>query len=230
MQMALLMSVLLGAFPLCSQFLPTLQAGTPEEFDDYLRVEETGDPAACDSFVRRWPNSELLARVYEIQFEAYRKQGDVKGARRAGELALRAAPANLPMAAGLALVLANAGYTEKAEHYASGALRGLETFRAPRSIPLKVWTAARNRIRSRAHAALGLVAFHRDKPGEAIREFERAIELAPEPDAGNHLRLGRLYRLQGRTAEAKAQFQKAAATGDKLVQELVEAELANTHD
>jgi Flp pilus assembly protein TadD len=224
------MAVVFGVSPLCAQLLPRLQARTPEEFDDYLAVEEKGDPAACESFVKAWPNSELLARVYEIQFEAYRKRDDVQGAIHAGELAIRAAPSNLAVTAALAVVLANAGRANEAERYASHVLTALKSFRAPRSLAPKAWIATRDGIRSQAHAALGLAAFHRDRTGDAVREFERAAELAPEPDAGNHIRLGRLYRVQGRVGEARVQFRKAAAAGDKFARELAESELAHTPD
>src|SRR5579872_1940637 len=78
-----------------AQFLPRLQAHSEAEFDAYLEVERTRDPNLCEVYAKTWPESELLPRVYEIQFESYRSLGDLNRALAAGARALKLYPDNL---------------------------------------------------------------------------------------------------------------------------------------
>jgi tetratricopeptide (TPR) repeat protein len=212
-----------------AQFLPSLQAGDPREFDSYLAVLHSTAPdarlKAADRFAAAWPQSELLPHVHELRFDAQRERGDVEGAIQDGERALQAAPGNVTVAVRLAGILATAGRLEEAERRVEQAQSVLANFRVPRSVPFPEWQAREAWIRARAAAALGLVAFKRDRVSDAVARFEQAVALSPEP--ADHLRLGRLYKLSGRIADARRQFKLAAAAGDKAVQTLAEAELAS---
>lgn len=210
-----------------AQFLPSLQANEPEEFDSYLEVLHATDLrarlAAADRFEAAWPKSELLAHIYELRFEAQRERGNTAAAVGEGRRALKAAPSNLTVAVRLASVLANIGRLDEAERLVARANDVLANFRVPRTVPFPEWQARSRWIRARAAAALGLIAFKRDQTNEAIARFEEAVILSPEP--ADHLRLGRLYRLAGRENDASRQFELAAASGDEAVRKLVDAEL-----
>lgn len=187
------------------QFLPALQADDPAEFDAYIGVLKAADktgPAA--RFEAAWPKSGMLPHVYEMVFEEKRAKGDVAGAIEAGKRALTAAPGNVTVAVALAGIYATEGRLDEATKLVDGAEEALRQFRVPRTVPLIEWETRSAKIRARSAAVRGLVAFKRDRVEEAITQFEEAIRLAAEPS--DHLRLGRLYQLQGRTAEARKQF------------------------
>jgi hypothetical protein len=154
---ALMIALLAGTA--WSQFLPPLEADTPEEFDDYLTVESAVEPkavlAATHAFRKRWPKSAMLPRIYELEFEAWRQAGDLAQARSAAEAALVLAPANLQMKAELAALVSSAD-PAYAERLAREALTGLEGFRVPKRITPDAWERLSGRIRSQAHMALGV--------------------------------------------------------------------------
>jgi tetratricopeptide (TPR) repeat protein len=216
-----------------AQIVPLPQADSPEEFDAYLSVLDTHTPtatlAAAKAFLHGWPASALRAHVYELEFEAYRQLGDVDKAIESGEKSLAAAPDNLIVLANLSVVLAN-GTSDPKRLERSGmcARKVIElsiSFRIPKSITPQEWAEINARINSQAHAALGLVDNQGGNVRTAIREFETAIALAPSPDATQYYRLGLLYRVVGRIADAKKEFQRAAELPDAGIQELAQREL-----
>lgn len=58
------------------------------------------------------------------------------------------------------------------------------------------------------HLDLGIVYAESGRNDDALGEFKTAITLKPD-DVNAHYRLGRLYRSMGKTAEAKAEFEKS---------------------
>ncbi|MDX1984072.1 MAG: hypothetical protein SFV51_27605 [Bryobacteraceae bacterium] len=212
------------------QFTPPPQARTPEEYDAYLDVAEAAAPGealdAAKRFQREYPKSELRSRVLEHCLEAYRKTGDRQRAITAGEASLEANPHNVALRATLSALIANGadeGERIRAEAHARRALDELSRFRPPRSISPADWRRMEGGIRAAAHSALGLVAFGRDRTAEAIGEFEQAVR--HNADAAVYYRLGKLYQLTGRKAEAMALFRRAAGGGEPLVRALAEKEL-----
>src|SRR5262249_41265072 len=152
--------------------------------------------AAGDAFLKAWPESRLRGHVWAREFEAYRRLGDEDRAIRAGEKALTALPDNLLMLADLSGVLANGSKDPerlaRAELYARKAIGLSRSLKIPKFISPREWAEIEARVNSRAHAALGLVANHRQDPKAAMLEFELAVKLAPEPDPTQHYRLGLL--------------------------------------
>ena len=220
---------LIMAVAASAQFL-SLQAATPEEYDAYLNVIEASKPldviAAAEAMEKRWPRSELLAGAWEFQMEAYRTLGDAEGAIRAGERVLKLAPNHIGVLVTLASILSNGTSDpkrlERAQVCAGEALKQLMTFHAPRTISLETWEQLRLRLDSEAHAALGMVAFKQNRPETAVKEFETAVTLAPQPDPVQHYRLGTLYMLQGRMPEAREKLERAARLNNPAIQKLAE--------
>lgn len=70
---------------------------------------------------------------------------------------------------------------------------------------------------------LGILDADADRNPEALQEFQTAVTLAPD-DVDVHFRLGRLYRAMGKTAEAKAEFEKTSslhkATNNALLEKM----------
>ncbi len=213
-----------------TRLLPPGQAGTPEEFDAYLRVLNAGAPdelvKAGAAFSAGWPASELSVHVLTLEMEAYRSLGRRGEAIDAGERALKRAPDSLPF---VLVTLANLlpdRSPARAEEYATRALRLVEAYRLPRSLPPAEWDRLKRALQSQAHAALGLAAVKQDRVPAAVAEFETAVSMAPEPDASQIYRLGKLYRAQGRIPEARRQFQQALELPEPLIRKLAREELA----
>jgi Flp pilus assembly protein TadD len=57
------------------------------------------------------------------------------------------------------------------------------------------------------HLDLGIVYTEAGQRGDALRELKQAAPLKAD-DVSAHYQLGRLYRSMGKTAEAKAEFDK----------------------
>ncbi len=222
------------AATLWGQFGSYPEAKTPAEFDAYLRVLDAATPAGViasgEAFLRDWPSSALRGAVYEMQFQAYRKTGEVGNAIQAAGNALRAAPDNLAVLTELALVLANA--TSDPARLAGArqnALKVIElskNFRVPKSMPPQEWDRICGQLNSRAHAALGLVENANGRTQAAIREFETAVALAPVPDATQYYRLGLLYRVAGNIPAAIRSLKRAAELEDGVIQKLASKELS----
>src|SRR5438093_10676066 len=114
----------------------------------------------------------------------------------------------------------------RAESAARGALDLIEVVKAPRRTSREDWTAALSKLRSRADGALGMVLFKRDDLPGAVKEFEIALAEISVSDPLLHYRLGRLYAVSGRTAEARRQLEEAARSDDKTLRERAKAALA----
>ena len=216
-----------------AQFAPPPQADSPEEFDAYLEVLSKAGPKevilAAKEFEKKWPHSLLRGPVCQLELEAYRALNDSASAIAAGERALRFAPGNLAVLADLATIIADSTTDPqqlvRAEEDARKLLETLETFKVPKWISPQDWEKTEALLRSKAHAALGLVAYKRGEITQAIYEFETATRVAPAPDPTQYYRLGMLYRASGKKREAIQMFQRAVKLGEPLIRGLAEREL-----
>jgi tetratricopeptide (TPR) repeat protein len=219
------------SLPSYSQFLPDLQAKTPEEYDAYLDVMDGPVIEKGAAFEKSFPSSALRLPVCEMMAREWRSRGDAVQAAAAAELGLAIAPDYVPLLVEVADLLANGrDKLDRAETAARRALALLETMKAPRRISIEDWTAAVSRLRARAHGALGMVRFKHDDVAAAVREFEAALADPSADDPLLHYRLGRLYGTTGRTAEARRQLQQAARSDDKTLRERANAALAALPD
>lgn len=227
--------LLLGAVLLRAQFLPTLQASTPEEFAAWLDVVEARGAAQtlarAAEFARAYPKSELLVSVSEIEMQAALESGDAERALRAGDAALRAAPDYIPVLAAMAALLPNQtadpARVARAEVLARRALELLTAFHPPRRISIEQWERAEREVKAQCRTALGMVAFKRGRVDEAISELEAAVAVSADVDAVLHYRLGLLYREKGDVRAAAANLQKAARHGAPDLRRLAANALAS---
>lgn len=210
------------------QFLPDLQAKTPEEYDAYLDVLDGPLPEKGVFFERTYPKSALLLPVYALMAREWRSQGDAERATEYARKALAISSDYAPMLTELADLLANRGVNlDEALKAGRRALTILEEIRAPRRVPAADWTAAVAKLRASAHGAIGLTLFRKDDIPGAIAEFEKAIAVQPAtPEPMIHYRLGRLYVVSGRKAEGRKHLEEAARQGDEVLRERAQQALA----
>lgn len=215
------------SFPVYAQFLPDLQAKTPEEYDAYLDVLDGPVLEKGAVFENAFPSSTLLLPVCELMAREWRSQGNAEKAIAAVERGLAVAPDYVPLLVELGDLLANgSARLDAAAAAARRALSLLETAHAPRRISAEQWTAAVSRLRARARGAIGTVLFKQDDLAGAIKEYEAALAEPMTPEPSLQYRLGRLYAITGRKSEARVQLQDAARRGDKIIRERANAALA----
>ena len=82
------------------------------------------------------------------------------------------------------------------------------------------------RLRSRAWTALGMLQFKKDDQAGALKAFQAALAAGAEDDPMLHYRLGRLYAVTGRVADARRELAHAALSSDKVLRELANKALA----
>ena len=211
-----------------SQFHPDLQAKTPEEYDAYLDVLDGASIIEkAKSFERQFPDSTLRLLVCELAARQWRLRGDATEAVAAAERGLAVAADYPPLLAELADLLSNGDVQHnRAEAAARRALELLASAKAPQRVTPEEWTAAVSRLRAQAHGAIGLVRFKRGETAAAIQEFEAALTDSPG-DPLVHYRLGRLYAVSKRTADARRHLRQAAEQArDTVLRERAKAALA----
>jgi tetratricopeptide (TPR) repeat protein len=210
------------------------QAKTPEEFDLYLDFDEEHDAAvkhrAALKFEQSYPQSDLLVYVYQSEVEYARARNLNRDVVSIGEKALVVAPDNIPVLLALAEVMPNGEVDtpslDRSEAYARRALDLSESRHVSPQLTLDDCGNLRRKIRSRAYAAMGLVAMKRGAVQLATQEFERAVSENPDADGVQLYRLARLYVASGRRANAAALFQKAFQAGPAEISTLAAAELS----
>jgi len=209
------------------QFLPDLQAKTPQEYDAYLDVLEGPLPDKGLLFERTYPKSALLLPVYELMAREWRLRGDAERATEYARKALAISSDYVPMLTELADLLANRGLNlDEALKAGRRALTILEEIKAPRRVSAGDWTAVVAKLRASAHGAVGLALFRKDDIPGAIAEFEKALTASETPEPMLHYRLGRLYLVSGRKAEGRKHLEEAARRGDEVLRERAQQALA----
>ena len=236
----LVVTLVLGAGVLAVQTARTApgdlprQAKTPEEFDLYLDFAEARDAEvkhrAALNLEQAYPQSELLVYIYQSELEYARSQNLNSSVISVGEKALALAPDNIPVLLALAEVMpngqVNSRLLDRSEAYARRALDLSESRHMSTQLTLDDCDNLRRKIRSRAYAALGLVAMKRGAVQLATQEFERAVAENPDTDGVQLYRLAKLYLTSGRRANAAALFQKAFQAGPPEISSLAAAELS----
>jgi tetratricopeptide (TPR) repeat protein len=215
------------SLPSYAQFLPDLQAKTPEEYDAFLDVLDGPVAERGEAFERSFPESALRLAVCEVVEREWRSRGNVAQAVAAAERGLTVAQDYVPLLVELADLLANGqDRLDRAEAAAKRALVLLETAKAPRRIAADEWTAVVSKLRGQAHGALGLIHFKRNDVAGAVREFETAVVEGTAVDPVLHYRLGQLYAITGHTADARNQLEQAARSTDKSLRDRANTALA----
>lgn len=198
-----------------------------EEFDAYLRVLDGPVREEGAKFEQLFPDSTLLLPVYELMTRAFRAAGQREEAIRAAERGLAVAPDYVPLLVERADLLVNASLNiDRAAESAERALALLETAKAPLRVSPEEWVEATSVLRARSRSALAMARFKRGDNAGAVRELEAALAARSPAEPSVHYRLGRLYALLGRTAEARKHLQEAARSEDPTLRRLAAEALA----
>ena len=224
MKMAAL-ALVIGVCIAPAQFLPNLQARTPEEFDAYLDVTEAQAESQIRTarrFLTAYPESELRLRVYELLADACRRQGDATGASEAARQGLKVAPDYIPLLTTLGSIEANTSPSPDRAP-ADRALRLLETAKAPAHVEAETWLRENARLRAENLASLGIGAFKRDRRDEAIGFLEASVKLSAQP--ANQFRLAMLYLDAGQRAKARVLLEQVARSGEAALRTRAETAL-----
>lgn len=181
------------------------------------------DPAKKDQagidFFQKYPQSRYRAQIYSWQVRYYFSKSQIDKMEAAADKELELYPNDAQTLAivGSALPRAmNASTAEpqkrlaKAEQYSQKALDLLPTFSKPENMTDEQFVKARNMTSALAYSGLGTVAFRRGKFADAIPNFEKAVQMDPQPDPVNYYLLGLCNEKASHFDDAVTAFTKCA--------------------
>jgi tetratricopeptide (TPR) repeat protein len=183
---------------------------------------------AVDALVSKYADTAYKSFALELAAEAYQKKGDNAKATVYGEQALQADPKNYDASNLLANITAQTTRDTdldkeekltKAEKYAHDALDTLEKDGKPAlftNLSDEQWTKTKAGAESLSYQALGTVALTRKKTDEAITDFQKGIELNPDPVL--MIRAGRALLAAKKPDEAITYFEKVMNSPDAPAQ------------
>jgi predicted CXXCH cytochrome family protein len=138
------------------------QIENARERGDFLKLYREREPLAkkrrADAFLKAWPDSWLLAQVYEIAAKASIELDDYPAALQYGKDSLRLLPENPLLLVPLANVEAQQKLLGQAVRSATEALEYLDRFDRPASIGKAQWAVVQRQLRASAYFVLGRVA------------------------------------------------------------------------
>jgi len=173
------------------------QVGSQRELDDYHRMHFEVDPGLkrelIERFAKSYPESGLLAYVYQDAFYLGRRANDLKVMTLYGEKSLQLWPGNYTLLTELAGVYVQRNLLEEAESKAAAALGLLDSAPRPSGVSEQQWAADRKVLLSRNQDTLGFAHLRRAHQiqdaevrklelDDAIVRFRQALELRPVDD------------------------------------------------
>jgi len=182
--------------------------------DDPAKKDQTGI-----DFLQKYPQSRYRVQIYSWQVRYYFSKNQIDKMEAAADKELELYPNDAQTLAivGSALPRAmNASTPEpqkrlaKAEQYSQKALDLLPTFSKPDNITDEQFVKARNMTSALAYSGLGTVAFRRGKFADAIPNFEKAVQMDPQPDPVNFYLLGLCNEKASHFDDAVTAFTKCA--------------------
>lgn len=182
--------------------------------NDFQKIIQSGE-----SFLASYPQSRYSQAVYARLAQAYWNTNQHDKMVAAGEKTLELNPDHVDVLAMLANGIPrrlsqdrteSEQQLQKTERYATRAIQLLEQIQQPPDLTPEQFQQARDTKLAMAHSGLGLVFFHRQRFTEAIREFEKATQLVPDPDPTDFFLLGLSYANANRFHEAVGAFQKCS--------------------
>jgi tetratricopeptide (TPR) repeat protein len=183
---------------------------------------------AVDALLAKYADTAYKSFALELEAEAYQHKNDNAKAIVYGEQALAADPKNYDADNLLANVTAattrdtdldKEEKLTKADKYAHDAIDTLEKDGKPAlmaNITDEQWTKTKNNAESLSYQALGTVALTRKKTDEAVADFQKGIELNPDPVL--MIRAGRALLVARKYDDAIGYFQKVMDSADAPAQ------------
>ena len=173
------------------------QAGSQEELDDYNKLHSEIDPALkrslIDEFVAKYPNSGLLAYVFQDGVYLGRQSNNIEMMAEYGEKSLELWPDNFTLLTELGSAYVQRGRLDQAELKATRALELVAAAEKPAHIIEQQWAEGKKMLQASNYTTLGFVHLRRAQSGtepvlrkkeaeSAIAPFRRALESNPTDD------------------------------------------------
>jgi tetratricopeptide (TPR) repeat protein len=183
---------------------------------------------AVDALISKYADTAYKSFALELEAEAWQKKGDNAKAIVYGEQALQADPknydadnllGNITAATTRETDLDKEEKLTRADKYAHDALDTLEKDGKPAlfaNLTDEQWAKAKASAESLSYQALGTVALDRRKTDDAITEFQKGIELNPDPVL--MIRAGRALLAAKKPDEAITYFEKVMNSADAPAQ------------
>jgi predicted CXXCH cytochrome family protein len=217
------------------------QIDRPAERRAFKALYQKGDPArrlkAARAFLTQYPDSWMLAEVYEVAAQTSIDLGDASNAIAYARESLRMLPENPLLLVPIANVLMQQGLLRDAERRARDALEYLDRFDHPDSVREPEWPAVRAQLKASSLYVLGKIGVadglavqgeaRRGKLQAAVTDLTAAAELNPK-DAEITYLLG-LAELTLDEREAAGRAFAAAARQPGPRQEKALAKLRELH-
>lgn len=174
---------------------------------------------AADDLITKFADTDFKSIALQAEAEGYQQKGDSTKAVVFGEQALAADPANFDAMTLLANVISSstrdtdldkAEKLTRADKYANDAINALKTVAKPNpSLADEQWAQYKKGAEAQAWQALGNSAVIRKKFDEATADYQKALDLTPDPYI--MIRVGRAMLTAHKPDEAITWFDKAAA-------------------
>lgn len=188
----------------------------------------------AEAFLVQFPQSWLLAEIYEIAAKAYIDLGDFERALQDGRASLQILPESPLLLTSLADVEAKLGLTTETQQSAEDALNYLERFGRPASIPEESWPDQLRELKASCFFVLGRVKTveatsleagqeRSQKLADSIDFLRQAKDLNPHDTEIDYL-LGLDY-LAMRNSNEAAKWMAIVSRGEGPLKEMATAKL-----
>ena len=223
------------------------QAGSQEELDDYNRLHEELDPAAkknqIDDFANRYPDSGLLAYVYQEGVYLGRQLNRIDMMAEYGEKSLKLWPNNYTLLTELASAYVQRNRVEQAGEKAKQAIDLVTTAVKPPHITEEQWVEEKKLLLASNYTTLGFMHLRRAQASSdpavrtneaeySVNPFERALEYVPVDDYALY-GLGYAWVILNEYRAAESNLAKAVAVGGIIMasaRRLLEEIYRSRHD
>ena len=198
---------------------------------DFLRLYNERQPirrrSMAESFLKNYPQSWLLAQVFEIAAKAAIDLDDLPHALQYGNESLRFLPENPFLLVPLANVQVQLKEFQKAEASANDALEYLDRFGRPSGIAQSEWPQIERALKASSYYVLGRVAATEGLASQGTGRIVKLQAAVVHLSRGRELNggdgeiaylLGLVQRALGNNREAAAQFTASAGTRGPLQQ------------
>jgi tetratricopeptide (TPR) repeat protein len=178
-----------------------------------------------ESFLKKYPDSQLRPQVYSQLTVLYIQAGDPDRGLAAGSSAIQLNPKDMRTMGILSQTMARsvtpttpdaAQRLDQAEKYGKEALAVASTLTKPEGVADDVFSNAKNEALAMAHSGLGLVDVQRGKFAEAIPDLQQAAQLDTGKDPTNFYLLGVANQNSGHYADAATAFAQCAQASGNL--------------
>lgn len=223
------------------------QAGSQEELDDYNRLHAELDAAAkknqIDDFANRYPDSGLLAYVYQEGVYLGRQLNRIDMMAEYGEKSLILWPGNYTLLTELASAYVQRNRVEQAGEKAKQAIDLVTTAVKPAHITEEQWAEEKKLLLASNYTTLGFMHLRRAQASSdptvrtseaeySVNPFERALEYVPADDYALY-GLGYAWVILNEYRAAESNLAKAVAVGGIIMasaRRLLEEIYRSRHD